>query len=132
MKCVTCGSQVQQLDPSAEPKCELCGVALCPGDYGFECKREHERVEHPEKGMPNASILDRVRSIKAEIKRQTDRALVAEGLVTHWQAVSHDTEINWKAKWGALIKWMSVACPDQLARVEKLGMASRADILPEA
>lgn len=135
MRCVTCGSIVEKQDPTNRIQCDTagCGVPLCPESFGAECWATHNKAVHPEKGaMTTGAVRTLIHQLRDKLKASEDRAIFAEGQVSHWMAVNHATDVNWKAKFGALVKWMNVACPEQLDRVERTGLASRADILPEA
>lgn len=133
MKCVVCENAVETLDIASPAKCAACSAPLCPGDYGIECRKSHNERVHPAqtKGMDMGAVTDFVKALKAQLREAEARATIAEGKAAHWKAVNNETEVNWKARFGALVKWMRAAHPDQLKEAVADGLAKESDILPE-
>lgn len=127
MRCVICGSTLPE-----KSNCKDCNAPLCPEAYGPECHTAHRKQLHPIESNSPISVMGFVKNLKAELKATQGRAVIAEGLVSHWKEVNRENEVNAKARFGALVKFMKTACPDQLAKAERHGLASEADILPEA
>ena len=132
MRCVICGSILPDGQAS---QCGLngCGAPICPGAFGDECRSVHRKQIHQEEEVAQAtSIMGFVKGVKDKLRATEARAAVAEGHVIHWKAVNHATDINWRARFGALVKWMRAAHPEQLKEATASGLCSEKDILPEA